>query len=92
VVLITGRNELDDQVYDTFAASNQLLRQEPVQAKDRTQYGFKAKTIDVKDADGNKIGKEAGSAISITGLVDGLLYLMGIHEREIRESNAGAVV
>jgi type I restriction enzyme, R subunit len=35
VVVITDRNDLDDQLYDTFAASKQLLRQEPVQAKDR---------------------------------------------------------
>ena len=106
VVVITDRNDLDDQLYDTFAASKQLLRQEPIQAKDRdhlkellkvasggvvfttiqkfspdngnvyetlsnrrnivviadeahrTQYGFKAKNIDVKDADGNKIGEK----------------------------------
>ncbi len=35
VVVITDRNDLDDQLFDTFAASRQLLRQEPVQAKDR---------------------------------------------------------
>ncbi len=35
VVVITDRNDLDDQLYDTFAASKQLLRQEPVQAKTR---------------------------------------------------------
>jgi phosphoserine phosphatase len=35
------------------------------------------------------VRKEAASAISTTGL-DGLLYLMGIHEREIKESSAGA--
>ncbi len=106
VVVITDRNDLDDQLYDTFAASKQLLRQEPVQAKDqdhlkellkvasggvvfttiqkfspdngnvyetlsnrrnivviadeahRTQYGFSAKTIDDKDAQGNVIGKK----------------------------------
>ena len=33
VVVITDRNDLDDQLFDTFAASRQLLRQEPVQAK-----------------------------------------------------------
>jgi type I restriction enzyme, R subunit len=105
IVVITDRNDLDDQLFDTFAASKQLLRQEPVQAQDRwhlkellqvasggvvfttihkfqpdegnvyealsqrrniiviadeahrTQYGFKAKTIDVKDADGEVVGK-----------------------------------
>ncbi|MCP4690511.1 MAG: type I restriction endonuclease subunit R, partial [Desulfobacterales bacterium] len=35
VLVITDRNDLDDQLFDTFAASKQLLRQEPVQAGDR---------------------------------------------------------
>lgn len=35
IVVITDRNDLDDQLFDTFAASRQILRQEPVQAKDR---------------------------------------------------------
>ncbi len=35
VLVITDRNDLDDQLFDTFAASKQLLRQEPVQARDR---------------------------------------------------------
>ncbi len=106
VLVITDRNDLDDQLFDTFAASKQLLRQEPVQAEDRghlkellkvasggvvfttiqkfqpdegnvyetlserrniiviadeahrTQYGFKAKTIDAKDENGNVVGKK----------------------------------
>lgn len=106
ILVITDRNDLDDQLFDTFAASKQLLRQEPVQAEDRnqlkdllkvasggvvfttiqkfqpeegniyeqlsertnivviadeahrTQYGFKAKTIDDKDMAGNVIGKK----------------------------------
>lgn len=106
ILVITDRNDLDDQLFDTFAASKQLLRQEPVQAEDRnqlkellkvasggvvfatvqkfqpeegnvyellsdrknivviadeahrTQYGFKAKTIDAKDEKGNVIGKK----------------------------------
>lgn len=106
VVIITDRNDLDDQLFDTFAGSTQLLRQEPKQAEDRedlkdklrvasggvifttiqkfqpqegnvfetlserknivviadeahrTQYGFKAKTIDDKDEQGNVIGKK----------------------------------
>ena len=105
VVVITDRNDLDDQLFDTFAASKQLLRQEPVQAESRahlksllrvasggvvfttiqkfqpdegnvyetlserknivviadeahrTQYGFRAKTIDESDADGTVIGQ-----------------------------------
>jgi type I restriction enzyme R subunit len=35
IVVITDRNDLDDQLFDTFAASRQLLRQEPVQAGSR---------------------------------------------------------
>ena len=106
VLVINDRNDLDDQLFDTFAACKQLLRQDPVQAEDRdqlkdllkvasggvvfttiqkfqpesgnvyeklsdrgniiviadeahrTQYGFKAKTIDDKDSDGNVIGKK----------------------------------
>ncbi|MDP2724017.1 MAG: HsdR family type I site-specific deoxyribonuclease, partial [Bacteroidales bacterium] len=106
IVVITDRNDLDDQLFDTFAASRQLLRQQPVQANDRnhlkellkvasggvvfttiqkfqpdegnvyellsdrknivviadeahrTQYGFKAKTIDDKDLKGNVVGKK----------------------------------
>ncbi len=106
VVVITDRNDLDDQLFDTFAASTQLLRQEPKQAESRedlkdklkvssggvifttiqkfqpeegnvfetlserenivvivdeahrTQYGFKAKTIDEKDEHGNVTGKK----------------------------------
>ena len=106
VLVITDRNDLDDQLFDTFASSTQLLRQEPKQVESRenlkellkvasggvifstiqkfqpqegnvfetlserenivviadeahrTQYGFKAKTIDDKDAQGNVIGKK----------------------------------
>ena len=35
IVVITDRNDLDDQLFATFAASVQLLRQEPVQAENR---------------------------------------------------------
>lgn len=35
ILVITDRNDLDDQLFDTFANSKQLLRQEPLQAKDR---------------------------------------------------------
>ena len=35
IVVITDRNDLDDQLFDTFAASKQLLRQVPVQAESR---------------------------------------------------------
>ena len=105
IVIITDRNDLDDQLFDTFADSKQLLRQSPVQAGNReelkkllsvasggvvfttiqkfqpdegnvydrlsdrknivviadeahrTQYGFKAKTIDDKE-NGQVIGKK----------------------------------
>lgn len=35
VVVITDRNDLDDQLFDTFASCRQLLRQEPEQAENR---------------------------------------------------------
>ncbi len=106
ILVITDRNDLDDQLFDTFSGSTQLLRQTPIQANDRqhlkellkvasggvvfatiqkfqpdegnvyetlterknvvviadeahrTQYGFKAKTIDTTDDDGNVIGQK----------------------------------
>lgn len=106
VLVITDRNDLDDQLFDTFAATTQLLRQEPKQAENRqqlkellqvasggvvfstiqkfqpeegnvydvlstrrnivvivdeahrTQYGFAARTIDEKDANGVVVGKK----------------------------------
>ena len=106
IVVITDRNDLDQQLFDTFAASTSLLGQPPVQAESRehlksllkvasggivfttiqkffpendravydrlserrniiviadeahrTQYGFKAKLLDTKDADGKLNGK-----------------------------------
>jgi type I restriction enzyme R subunit len=106
-VVLTDRNDLDDQLFDTFAGCRQLLRQEPQQANDRaavrdllnvssggivfttvqkfapaegetlypqisprvnivvladeahrSQYGFKAKQVNLKDEDGNIVGKE----------------------------------
>lgn len=106
VVMLTDRNDLDDQLFDTFAGCQQLLRQDPQQASDRdqvrqllntnsggiifttvqkfspadgesiypqisdraniivladeahlSQYGFKAKQVDIKDENGNVIGK-----------------------------------
>jgi type I restriction enzyme R subunit len=35
ILVITDRNDLDDQLFDTFAGSKQLLRQVPVQAESR---------------------------------------------------------
>ena len=35
IVMITDRNDLDDQLFDTFAAGRKLLRQDPVQAENR---------------------------------------------------------
>jgi type I restriction enzyme R subunit len=106
IVVITDRNDLDDQLFDTFAASSQLLRQEPKQVEDRqqlkellkvasggvifttiqkfqpeegnvyetlserrnivviadeahrTQYGFKAKTVEEKNEMGEVIGQK----------------------------------
>jgi len=33
IVVVTDRNDLDDQLFDTFAGCRQLLRQDPVQAQ-----------------------------------------------------------
>ena len=106
VVLLTDRNDLDDQLFDTFAGCQQLLRQDPQQADNRdqvrellntnsggiifttvqkfspaegetiypqisnraniivladeahrSQYGFKATQVDIKDEKGNITGK-----------------------------------
>jgi type I restriction enzyme R subunit len=35
IVVITDRNDLDEQLFDTFAASVQVLRQEPIKAETR---------------------------------------------------------
>lgn len=35
IVVITDRNDLDDQLFDTFVDCKQLLRQEPIQANNR---------------------------------------------------------
>jgi type I restriction enzyme R subunit len=35
ILVITDRNDLDDQLFDTFASSTQLLRQEPRQVENR---------------------------------------------------------
>jgi type I restriction enzyme R subunit len=35
VVVVTDRNDLDDQLFDTFATGRALLRQDPVQAESR---------------------------------------------------------
>lgn len=37
VLVITDRNDLDDQLFDTFSACKQLLRQDPKQAESRQQ-------------------------------------------------------
>ena len=37
LVVITDRNDLDDQLFGTFARCHELLRQKPVQARDRAQ-------------------------------------------------------
>jgi type I restriction enzyme, R subunit len=35
IVVLTDRNDLDDQLFDTFSGCRQLLRQVPIQAEDR---------------------------------------------------------
>ena len=43
IVVITDRNDLDDQLFGTFAACKELLRQPPVQAADRGDLREKLK-------------------------------------------------
>ncbi len=43
VLVITDRNDLDDQLFDTFASSTQLLRQEPKQVENREDLKEKLK-------------------------------------------------
>jgi len=44
IVVITDRNDLDDQLFDTFAGCRQLLRQEPIQADSITNLKNLLKT------------------------------------------------
>lgn len=37
IVVLTDRNDLDDQLFETFASAKQLLRQEPKQAESRAE-------------------------------------------------------
>ncbi|MEO0514153.1 MAG: type I restriction endonuclease subunit R [Planctomycetota bacterium] len=39
VIVVTDRNDLDDQLFNTFAAGRTLLRQTPVQAESREHLG-----------------------------------------------------
>ena len=41
IVVLTDRNDLDDQLFGTFARCHELLRQPPVQAADRTDLRAK---------------------------------------------------
>ena len=47
IVVITDRNDLDDQLFYTFASSRHLLRQEPKQAKDLAVYLYCTKQGEV---------------------------------------------
>ena len=40
IVVLTDRNDLDDQLFETFSSCQQLLRQEPKQAADRMDLRF----------------------------------------------------
>ncbi|MHA1827345.1 MAG: type I restriction endonuclease subunit R, partial [Candidatus Heimdallarchaeaceae archaeon] len=43
IVVITDRNDLDDQLFNTFSSCSDLLRQNPIQAKDRDDLKEKLK-------------------------------------------------
>jgi len=44
IVVVTDRNDLDDQLFDIFVGSKQLLRQEPIQADNRSHLKSLLKT------------------------------------------------
>lgn len=44
IVVITDRNDLDDQLFGTFARCHELLRQQPIQAQSRTELRELLKT------------------------------------------------
>jgi len=46
LVVITDRNDLDDQLYGTFARCHELLRQQPVQAQSRADLRSKGEDQD----------------------------------------------
>uniref|UniRef100_UPI0035933E85 type I restriction endonuclease n=1 Tax=Thiocapsa sp. TaxID=2024551 RepID=UPI0035933E85 len=48
-VLITDRNDLDDQLFDTFAAGRALLRQDPMQATSRDRLRDLLDLLDLLD-------------------------------------------
>lgn len=43
ILVITDRNDLDDQLFDTFASCKQILRQDPVQVENRNDLKKKLK-------------------------------------------------
>ena len=45
IVVITDRNDLDDQLFETFSKSEDILRQRPLQADVRTNRSPKGTTI-----------------------------------------------
>lgn len=45
LVVITDRNDLDDQLFGTFSSCHELLRQKPVQAEDRGDLQEKLKVV-----------------------------------------------
>ncbi len=45
LVVITDRNDLDDQLFGTFSACHELLRQKPVQAENREDLQEKLKVV-----------------------------------------------
>jgi type I restriction enzyme R subunit len=65
ILVITDRNDLDDQLFDTFAASKQLLRQDPVQATDRKQLKDLLKEVE-GDRKGGVVWHTQGSGKSLS--------------------------
>ena len=102
VLVITDRNDLDDQLFDTFAASKQLLRQEPVQARDRDHLkdllkvasgGVVFSTIQKFQPDEGNVYEELSSRGNIVVIVDEAHRTQyGFSARTVDEKNAGGEV
>ena len=47
IVVLTDRNDLDDQLFGTFSRCSELLRQDPAQAESRADLRQKAESVNV---------------------------------------------
>ncbi len=102
ILVITDRNDLDNQLFDTFAASKQLLRQDPIQAENREDLkkllkvasgGVVFTTIQkFQPVDGN-VFEELSNRINIVVIADEAHRTQyGFHAKTIDEKDGGGNV